>query len=98
MPQNLEKEELDSRSLKEREVIAMELAAMQGRDWLTADQAAIYIGVSLFTLQDLGRTQQIPNSQRRKFRYYRKTDLDAWMAGNPLNGYCDKNHNISINQ
>lgn len=67
--------------LKEREVEAMELAAIRGRRVLTAGHAALYTGLSKSHLLELARDQQIVHNKRGKYTYFRTEDLDKWMAG-----------------
>ena len=73
-----------SEELKEREIEAMELAAIRGRAVLPASHAALYAGISKEYILTLARDQEIPNNKRGRYVYFRTEDLDKWMAGTDL--------------
>jgi len=54
---------------------------ISGRDVLPHDLAAVYCGISESWLLDLARDMKILNTRNGKIRYFKKSNLDAWMYG-----------------
>jgi len=54
---------------------------ISGREILRHDLAAIYCGVSESFLLEKARKMEVLNTENFKARYFKKSDLDAWMYG-----------------
>jgi len=57
-------------------------------DWLNADEAATYLGVSTSNLYSMAQQGRIPGHKLGKMWRFNKSELDAWIKANrPLTGF-----------
>lgn len=94
---------------KEIEQIAAAVAREMGKvetvsqkEFLTLEEAALYMGLKKNALYKLTHNKQIPHYKPNgKMCYFKRSDIDNWMMSNPVataeqladqaNGYCMKN-------
>lgn len=57
-----------------------------GKDWLTLEEAAIWIGKSVRSLRDSYPEMGITPRKRGQKLYFSKADLDTWMASGEVTG------------
>lgn len=61
------------------------LADVAQKEILTAPEAAVYLGVSVWNINKLCAARAIPYYKPRgKLRYFKRTELDAWALRNRI--------------
>ena len=57
-------------------------------EWLNADEASNYLGISSSNLYSLAQQGRIPGHKLGKMWRFNKADLDAWVRANkPINEF-----------
>ena len=59
-----------------------EIDGLQGKEWLSAEEAQEYLGIDSRKLQYLRDTREIPFSQTGRTIFYPKQGLDEWLKEN----------------
>lgn len=82
MELHLHESDIEAIAQRVARLLDEEQAAGAQDRWMTSDDAAAYLKVSLHTLRDLIARQAIPYSQERPGArlYFRASDLDRWRA------------------
>ncbi|MCR5362430.1 MAG: helix-turn-helix domain-containing protein [Bacteroidales bacterium] len=55
------------------------LLLVTGKEVLTSEEAAIYMGISRDHLQHLASSRDLPHYRKGNRNYYRKSEIDRWL-------------------